>query len=298
MTRKEIEKRCLEEMQQNIPDSEALWQRIEAQLPPQEEVSSEPSHITVHVTQMRRILTTAACLLVAVTGAALISQHSRLNTAHKSESNDAPAVQEAPMHADDEAAEKTDSPEQNASESEAPDGLRTYASLHLPDSMGSAAYTVSGTQGEYFSESAVLAKTDCFVDVQVTDVRQDAETGELIYTLSVLGTYGDTAIRVDESLNICSETAYMLEQNHLYLLPLSETAGKWSLAYECAPQIEMTLDGEAVHHNGWHSLMNDRSEPLLYEQYGEDDYFYDRMYLAQNEDIRNFLKEWEEIKNA
>ena len=45
MTRKEIEKRCLEEMQQTIPDHEALWQKIEAQRPPQDSQNQKASPI-------------------------------------------------------------------------------------------------------------------------------------------------------------------------------------------------------------------------------------------------------------
>ena len=81
MTRKEIEKRCLEEMQQTIPDHEALWQKIEAQLPPQDSQNQKASPIRMQ--SIRRFMTIAACLLVTVTGAYVLTRQSGMENAVK-----------------------------------------------------------------------------------------------------------------------------------------------------------------------------------------------------------------------
>lgn len=64
MTRKELEQQMKTEMQQNIPDKEALWLKIEQQLPEQS-VSVEQKRIS-H--SGRKWLSLAACLLLVFAG--------------------------------------------------------------------------------------------------------------------------------------------------------------------------------------------------------------------------------------
>ncbi len=279
MTRKQIEKRCLEEMQQNIPDSEALWERISANLPEQQ-TAAEPAQKRIRMTGARRMLTLAASFLIVLSGAYLFLQTDRMDSKSEQPQSDAPANEyfDAP---EDEA------PDHNEGITIPSDQPLRYESLSLPESSTSPDFIPMGTQGEYFSESAVLAETDCFVKIRVDRMMQDGEM--LCYTLSVEDAFGED---LPETLTICSETAYVMQQNHLYLLPLCKTDDGWELAYACAPQMELTLDGDLVFHNGWQTLMQDAPAPLVYAAYGEDDYFYDRMYLTGGSGLQKILDEW------
>ncbi len=284
MTRKQIEKRCMEEMQQNIPDSEALWQRISANLPEQQ-TAEEPVQKPIRMTGARRMLTLAASFLIVLSGAYLFTQPGRMDNKSEQMQNDAPAHEDA-YQPEDEA------PAMNEGLSGSADGILRYENLSLPASTLSLDFVPTGTQGEYFSESAVLADTDCFVKVRVDSMTPDGEA--LCYTMHVEETFGET-VPETETLTIRSETAYVMQQNHLYLLPLCETANGWALAYACAPQMELTLDGDLVFHNGWQTLMQNAPEPLIYTAYGEDDYFYDRMYLTTDTVLQKFLDEWRKL---
>ncbi len=295
MTRKEIEKRCLEEMQRSIPDTEALWQRIEQQLPPQEEIPKPTA--TIKMTRTRRILSIAASLALIVAGAAVFTQQERMNSAPSNTKSEDHIQMEQPA---EEKYEAEQSPIQSESKhppmTNATKQLRSYASLNIPHTNTTLSLSATGTEGEYFSERDVLEKTQCFVYAKVIRVSEGSVSGEIRYDLEIRNVYGSHEPK--GTVSVSSITAYLLEESHLYLLPLYYENEQWNLSYECAPQIEMTLDREAVHHNGWNSMMNDLSEPLLYEQHGTDDYFYDRMYLTDWDVIHAFLAEWEASKNV
>lgn len=278
MTRKQIEKRCLEEMQQNIPDSEALWERISANLPEQQ-TAAEPAQKRIRMTGARRMLTLAASFLIILSGAYLFLQNDRMDSKSEQPQSDAPAHEDA-YYPEDEA------PKNEGIISPSGQPLR-YESLSLPKSNTSPDFIPMGTKGEYFSESDVLANTDCFVKVRVDRMAQDGEM--LCYTLSVEDAFGED---LPETLTVRSETAYVMQQNHLYLLPLCQSDGEWKLSYACAPQMELTLDGDLVFHNGWQTLMQDAPVLLVYAAYGEDDYFYDRMYLTGGSGLQMILDEW------
>ncbi|MDE6003929.1 MAG: hypothetical protein K2G88_00900, partial [Oscillospiraceae bacterium] len=80
MTRKEIEKRCREEMQENIPDKEALWQKIEAGLPEQENLQSQMQKTRIKLTNMRNIMKAVACFLVIIGGLRIWNNRTKLKT--------------------------------------------------------------------------------------------------------------------------------------------------------------------------------------------------------------------------
>ena len=127
MTRKEIEKRCFEEMQQNIPDREALWQRIEGSLGEQP-AQPEVPHIRVRHTG-RYIMTAAACLLVVVGAsvfwrggtAKLETNHAPMMDNAVAPAGDAPVYDDAAADEADEAAEadEEDNADQEISDGEA-----------------------------------------------------------------------------------------------------------------------------------------------------------------------------------
>ncbi len=294
MTRKEIEKRCLEEMQQTIPDPEALWQRIEANLPEQPAETPETPVIRMHH-RTRRIMTIAACLLLVITGARVLTQTNSLKNETSSDHMNLQEDVNAPaMDEQQNAAEEWEEPMQTVNKDAS--SVRTYASLGLPSEQRTvvtdAAKLTAGTQ--LFAEQSVLAQTECFVDVIVSDGRQSETTGEIVYLLKVVDAYGTDALTAGESFYLYSSTPYVLQPGHEYVLPLyASGTDAWELVNASAPQIELTPDGEMIFHNGWHSLQNGESTPLLCAQYGTDDYFYDRMYIAQDAVLYQFLENWE-----
>lgn len=156
-----------------------------------------------------------------------------------------------------------------------------------------------GVQDVYFNESAILSKTELFLDVQVLNGYQNPETGEMQYILKILDVYGGD-LEISEFV-MTSRSAYVLEKDHEYVIPVYQDSGNsgtqrnWSLVYECAPQIEKTQDHQIIFPNGWQSVMQSDpdAEPVLYDSYGKDDYFYDRMYLTGDTAIEILIQEWE-----
>ena len=67
--------------------------------------------------------------------------------------------------------------------------------------------------------------------------------------------------------------------------------GTYSMAFENAPQIEISLDGDIVFQNGWKSLDND-SGILKDSQKSKNDYFYDRMRYSSKNDLQDLLAKW------
>ena len=147
-----------------------------------------------------------------------------------------------------------------------------------------------GTDGEYFSEDEILKQTQLFIDVKVLNGYQDSESGKMHYTLQILDVYGGELSQ--EEIKLETESAYILEQNHEYVLPVT---ADFNLAYECAPQIEKTQDNKLVIPNGWYTLMQSDNTPVLYDSYGIDDYFYDRMYLTKDLNLDLLIQKWESL---
>ncbi|MBR1554305.1 MAG: hypothetical protein IJ644_02800, partial [Oscillospiraceae bacterium] len=77
MTKKEIEERLQKEMHQNIPDKDALWQKIETRLP--EQPVSQPVRRTIRMTSGSRFMTIAACFLLVIAGMRFFSTVRNLN---------------------------------------------------------------------------------------------------------------------------------------------------------------------------------------------------------------------------
>ncbi|MDE6087626.1 MAG: hypothetical protein K2G25_04505, partial [Oscillospiraceae bacterium] len=251
------------------------------------------------VVMMRRILTMAACLLLVFGG--LRMYHNRENLqSEKSEKSeiaenygyDADADADCDAVADD---YETAAPAESIKNSQEKAILR-YQDLQILNNQEireNADLSRLGVQDVYFNESDILSKTELFLDVQVLNGYQNQETGEMQYILKVLDVYGGD-LEISEFV-MTSRSAYVLEKNHEYVLPVYQASGNWNLVYECAPQIEKTQDHQIIFPNGWQSVMQSDpgAEPVLYDSYGKDDYFYDRMYLTGDTAIEILIQEWE-----
>lgn len=299
MTRKEIEERCRKEMQQSIQDKEALWQRIEQQLPDRQSAASEPQKAPLRMTVLRRVMTAAACFLFVAAGISVFIRSDSLKTMEENtvgdpmENTAESVMEENPGNLQENEGEQEDYRPEYATEPSA--DVLSYESLQF----ARTDQTVSvldrdqlGTEGEYFSEAAVLERTECFVDVKVQSGSQNPESGIMTYTLEVVDVYGTDVLAKDTTLTLQTYSAYLLEAGHEYLLPLYMEERSWKLSYECAPQLELTLDGSAVYHSGWQSLRREADPSLRYERYGTDDYFYDRMHLGDAGVLLSFVEHW------
>ncbi len=260
MTRKEIEKRCREEMQQNIPDKDALWQKIESQLPEQKPLT-QPEKPVIKMHTFYRVMAGVACFMFVLAGASLV----RIGT-HKNEmmtapmANDSAAVQMHDEAYEDNAGDDADSggdsaqelPEMNAvapaensaSASKSADnakldtadsltaeyaeGMKKYSDLQFREHYFSTNNddintTPLSADGEYFNEEDVLEKSQAFVEVLITEHSQ-LTTGEILYTAQVNDVYGADKIREkiwsSETLTILTKSPYLLENEHTYVLPL------------------------------------------------------------------------------
>jgi hypothetical protein len=85
---------------------------------------------------------------------------------------------------------------------------------------------------------------------------------------------------------------YQMEPGKTYLLPLKKTEGNWELLYPFAPQIQLTGKQGYLFHSGYTSLINETTQVTAGVQEGENDYFYDRMLLREDE---GFLSDFLEL---
>ncbi|MBR0485967.1 MAG: hypothetical protein IJJ69_14525 [Oscillospiraceae bacterium] len=295
MTKKEIEERLQKEMHQNIPDKDALWQKIENRLP--EQPVSQPVRRNLKMTSGSRFMTIAACFLLVIAGMRFFSTVKNLNQPNET------AAENSAVPADDaEAGENALAENQADTVPEYPavvqqhtenQEILKYQNLHLPQGENIASQvnlSRLGTDGEYFSEDEILAKTSLFIDVKILEGAQNPDSGKMEYTLQILDVYGGELNA--ETITLETSSAYILEQNHEYVLPVTADC---SLAYECAPQIEKTQDNKLVIPNGWYTLMQGETTPVLYDSIGKDDYFYDRMYLTKDLNLDLLIQKWQSL---
>ncbi len=314
MTRHEIEKRCREEMQQTIPDKDALWARIENRLPEQTLVQIEQSPRRSR-SILYRTMAAAACFLFVIACARLFhlknslpSQYGESNETHYmyDDSSEEAIDHDCNDFVQDSAADDAEDMHSSAEAEASPPiagkgGTLCYSEIAVPqnhDIADQVQTDLLGTEDAYtdtyFNESDVLAQTEMFVHVIIRDGVQ-SEDGSITYEMNVLERYG--TVQDSDKLFITTDSPYIMEQWHEYWLPLCRnSAGEWVLAYECAPQIESTQDGQVLFQNGWVSLIQKQNIPVLCDICGENDYFYDRMYLTATETLRALLIQWETEK--
>ncbi len=302
MTRKEIEERCRKEMQQSIPDREALWQRIEAGLPQQE--APKPQSIRRTSSGMkvfRSVLTAAACLLIVVAGVGVVGGRLQNATAPAEDKEQVQQehfdefMNEAP--ADEQAGEEMKEENEGVMQNPQTEPIR-YESLHFPPAeeqvhLDSTAKPSGG--GQLFSEAQVLADSECLVIGTIAGGTQDSEDGHMLYFFRTEQVYGDASIGTGETITVRSDNPYLMQSGHQYLLGLRYEDNFWRTSCDSAPQPEFTADGQAVYHNGWQSFRQDGEQRLICEQFSAEDYFYDRMYLGSADILIRFAEEWGRI---
>ncbi|MDE6599203.1 MAG: hypothetical protein K2K34_03885 [Oscillospiraceae bacterium] len=291
--------------EQNAPDMDALWERIERGLDEKnaEDISGVTSSpvkksITFRKIAVRAALAAAAVLIIipaAFRGANTSNMASDGGSMFNKAENASPnAMQEAV--ADEENGYDASDFDGGAvgtviSDKNVFGGTVLYESLNLAPA-GAAADMPSGeTSGDdFFVEANVLVHTDIIVNAYVDRVY--SRGGTVCYELTAEN--ADT--RETENITVESATPYRLLENRSYLLPLTVNGDGYSLAFENAPQIEFTLDGGMIFHNGWVTLDDESAADVIYPQNGIDDFFYDRMKFSYSADADILVKKWHELR--
>ncbi len=187
-----------------------------------------------------------------------------------------------------------------------PEGVTDYRQLQLaayqPVTVPENALTVPEDY-QYFSE-AVLKDTELLCGGTVTKVSLEEDSSgraiKVVYEMTLDQVYyAEDYITGIERITVKSPIVktdgdqayilYQLQPGGTYLLPLIKQDGEWELLYPFAPQIQVTGDGAYLFHSGYASLVNDTTDVVIGSQEGENDYYYDRMVLRNDEDFLSQL---------
>lgn len=319
MNNRKIEQLYKSHAENTAPDMDALWERIESNLEEKtdEAVTSKPIRRNISLTKKAALAAACAAALIIVPVAVRNMDVSNSNMATDSAPMaEAPAMDGAIDEAvgilpeDDTFEENFDNKaEQNdavADEEliEAPaeeeavmeestgTGQQTIPYEALLLNYADAPLTPSGaTSGdEFFVEENVLIETDVIVNAYI-DCVYSGGNGEICYEITAdnLET-GET-----ETIYLTSCTPYVMLEDRCYILPLKADETGYSLVFENAPQIERTLDGGYIFHNGWESL-DENALDVIYPQGGVDDFFYDRMKFSYGS-LDSLIERWHEVKD-
>ena len=319
MNNRKIEQLYKSHAENTAPDMDALWERIESNLEEKtdEAVTSKPICRNISLTKKATLAAACAAALIIVPVAVRNMDISNSNMATDSAPMaEAPAMDGAFNDAVEFAPEgdtfeenfdnKAEQNEAVADEEliEAPaeeeavmeeatgSGQQTIPYEALLLNYADAPLTPSGatTGDDFFVEENVLIETDVIINAYIDRVYSGGN-GEICYEIIAdnLET-GET-----ESIYLTSHTPYVMLEDRCYVLPLKADETGYSLVFENAPQIERTLDGGFIFHNGWESL-DENALDVIYPQGGVDDFFYDRMKFSYGS-LDTLIEKWHEVKD-
>lgn len=308
MNKKELKKQYIAHCENTAPDMEKLWEKIESGLEekPESGVTSKPVK-TFNFRKAAVWCTACAAVLIAVPAFIIGANNSKTSDSFTMSQNEAVAgdmITAAPAADGGFIEEPADAAPAEIFDEECRTETATTTSLpemvyyeELPLA-GTGAHDASSllqtaeTSGdEFFVEENVLAETDIIVDAVVNKVYSSGG-GTICYVL----TAEDSDKNDMGSITIESSSPYTLKANREYILPLKETEDGYRLVFENAPQIECTLDGGVIFHNGWQSL-NENSCWVKYPQNNVDDFFYDRMRFSYTDGMASLTDKWKTVKN-
>lgn len=296
--------------EQNAPDMDALWERIERGLDEKNSedisgVTSSPVKKSIAFRKIALRAALAAAALIIILPAAFRGMNdSEMASDSSIMENSADAGDAAPNvnredaeYIADDGYDDSDSGLDGGADLTVPSnenisgGTVLYESLDLAPTAAVENVPAGETSGDdFFVEANVLIHTDVIVNAYVD--RAYSRGGTVCYELTAEN--ADT--RETENITIESATPYRLLENRSYVLPLKSDGNGYSLVFENAPQIEVTLDGGIIFHNGWVTLDGEDSADVIYPQNGIDDFFYDRMKFSYSADANTLVKKWHELK--
>lgn len=270
------------------PDMDKLWNRIEKEIDDKTQSGGINTSGAARITQTKKtkrsykkFATAAASLLVIIGGISLYADLSS-TTDNKTESDKKTYV----------SSEKDmDQNHAEANDTAIPDMSYEQLSLNHTETAGyNAEYKAAGD--EYFTEQSVLSQTDCFADVTVLSAELGADSAQ--YTLKINRLISRSGETEETNITLQSSTPYILQENREYFIPLRKENNDYFIVFENAPQIEITLDNEIVFQNGWKSLA-ENSGTLKKSQSDKNDYYYDRMRYAEENDLEKLIEEWKSL---
>ncbi|SEK18816.1 hypothetical protein [Ruminococcus albus] len=309
-------------IQDTAPDMDKLWNRISDEIDKKETETKSETTYTENREQIKR---SGGYMKIAAVAAAFIVVFAGVNIMNESKKTKA-AMDKIPLSRPDRT-EETASENKNDEKAttttgsdnktgikaeddqtdgvfpidghasmtdEAPEAVKTtvkYNQLRFnsTDTVSYVAdYVAKGD--EYFVEDKVFKSTDCFADVTV--VEADLSSEGATYVLQVNSMYDKDGELIVSEIVLNSSTPYILQENREYLLPLKRTgADSYSIVFENAPQIEITIDGGAVFQNGWTALSGG-AEDLEKDSLNVNDFYFDRMKYTPSLDLESFLDQW------
>ncbi|EXM38032.1 hypothetical protein RASY3_17175 [Ruminococcus albus SY3] len=297
-------------IQDTAPDMDKLWNRISEEIDKKETENKSETTYTENRDQIKRsggymkIAAVAAAFIVVFAGVNILNESKKTKTAmdniplsrpdRKDDTSSKNKNSDMTDNKTDNKANNAQSGEtvQNEAAEDAAKSTIRYEQLRF-NSTDTVAYMADYVpQGdEYFVEDKVFKSTDCFADVTVINAELSAENGAT-YVLQVNSMYDKDGEYVVSEIVLNSSTPYILQENREYLLPLKRTGeDSYSIVFENAPQIEITIDGGAVFQNGWKALSNG-AEDLEKDNLNVNDYYFDRMKYSPSLDLESFLREW------
>lgn len=315
MDEKRLEQEYRELKHQAAPD---LWARIEGNLKdhPERVGENREAEVIQKIPEKKErkmpvygMAAAAAAILVLV---AAVPQMNRIGSSKSA----APMMNQATEDRDMEAAPMESAmPEtqamalapEAAGETEfLPDGVLRYDQLQMtawkPLQVPEQAVTVP-EDSQYFSEG-ILGDTELLCGATVISAELETDDSgsavKVVYKLELDQVYyaedytaGMDLITVKSPIiRTDGDEAYVLYQllpEGTYLLPLKKQDGDWELLYPFAPQIQVTGDGAYLFHSGYASLVTEDTSVVIGSQEGENDYYYDRMLLREDD---NFLSDF------
>lgn len=311
MNNRKIEQLYKSHAENTAPDMDALWERIESNLEEKtdEAITSKPIRRNISFTKKTALA--AACVAaflivpVAVRNMDISNSDMVTNSAPMAE---APAMDETVGEVSEDNIFYNKSEQNEAIEDEeiveapaeddfvmeeaAGTGQQTIRYEDLQLSYANAPLTPYGatTGDDFFVEENVLIETDVIVNAYIDRVYSGGD-GAICYEI----TADNVETGETESIYLTSRTPYVMLEDRCYILPLKADETGYSLVFENAPQIERTLDGGFIFHNGWQSL-DENALDVIYPQGGVDDFFYDRMKFSYGS-LDSLIERWHEVKD-
>lgn len=310
MNNRKIEQLYKYHAENTAPDMDALWERIESNLEEKtdEAITSKPIRRNISFTKKTALA--AACVAALIIIPAAVRNMDISNSEMAAEGaapmaeqtmTEAPAmdgavpednffenkVEQSEAVADEELVE---APAEEDTDAGAVQQAIRYEDLQLSYAAAPPTPYGAATGDDFFVEENVLIETDIIVNAYIDRVYGGGD-GEICYEI----TADNVETGETESIYLTSRTPYVMLEDRCYVLPLKADETGYSLAFENAPQIECTLDGGYVFHNGWQSL-DENALDVIYPQGGVDDFFYDRMKFSYGT-LNKLIEKWHDIKD-
>lgn len=291
MNKKNLKKLYTDEIKNSAPDMDALWGRIEKNLPRKEtenvtSYSSKKPFIT-----MKKCLTAAAvCAMLAIT----VPTALRNADISKESDNIAEETQSTEFVTEEQTTAESINAETVYEETYPASSPLSYDDLSFADSIDNGAVICTGKPNgdDYFVEEDVLADTQLIVDAVVDDVYSSDDGSCIYYEMSVVNSYTAGGYSCEERLKVSSCSPYPMMKSREYIIPLKYIDKGYQTVFDNIPQIEVTLDSGIVFYSGWKTL-DDGAQSIIYPQDGVDDFFYDRMKFSYRKDISKLLEAWD-----